>query len=212
MKKLLVGLVSLAFAGSVMADGMAKHMVRMYGFEDAGNAKSVDFSMSGNDVEDEEASMRNIALNYAYAINNQWQVGVTYKNYTSTVDGDVVQAEDFNDWNSTTTMGLSGYYNFGGESLTSTCYVGLHYNMTTYNDADVDSDGNDAGDDNGASATTIALEYGHRFEVGHAWGMHLTYAPSVSYSMTTTSPADDDADDVNSTALAWNWIKFDVLF
>ncbi len=214
MKKLLVGLVSLAFAGSVMADGMAKHMVRMYGFEDGGNARSVDFSMSGNDIEDAEESTMNIALNYAYAINNQWQVGGTYKNYKMTKDGDVRDAD-----NAYTTIGLSGYYNFGGESLTSTCYVALHYNMTSnpdhddYNNGTNDVDGKDTGFD----TTDIVLEYGHRFEVGHAWGMHLTYAPSVSYTMSTKvrSGKDangDDLDDIASTALAWNWIKFDVLF
>lgn len=200
MKKLLVGLVSLAFAGSVMADGMAKHMVRMYGFTDAGMSNSVDFSMSGNDVEDNEESVNNIALNYAFAINNMIQIGGTYKSYKKTTDGDINAVGD-----SMNTIGLSGYYNFGGESLTSTCYAALHYNMTTNDDTD-------ATEDSGNKQTDIVLEYGHRFEVGHAWGLHLTYAPSVSYTMSTKVMNDDDADDVKSTALAWNWIKFDVLF
>lgn len=192
MKKILVGLVSLAFATATYAGGEdAKHMVRMYGFDDAGISSSFDVSFgttTGNsNVEDADSAENNLALNYAYAINGNWQVGGTYKN-KGTAAGD------------TTTMGLSAYYNMAGD-IANTCYVGLHYNMTT------DADDN--------KATEIALEYGHRWHLGHAWGMHLTYAPSLMWSQTTSTLDDDSAtnyvDEVES-ALAWNWIKFDVLF
>lgn len=193
MKKLLVALLAIssvsAFAGhhegTHKHEGKnLKHMVRFYGFNDAGASKSFDVSTSTTG-EDDKAT--NISLNYAYAITQNWQAGLTYKSKTGELSG-----ADIND----TTMGLSGYYNFG-ESIDSTCYVGLHYTTMT----------NDADD----TTNTITAEYGHRFHVGHIWGMHLTYAPSIAYS-TMTTELDAGGDDVDSTALAWNWIKFDVLF
>ena len=65
------------------------------------------------------------------------------------------------------------------------------------------------------SAQTIALEYGHRWHLAEAWGLHLTFSPSVMYSMTSfewDDEAKDDSEGTTETALAWNWLKFDVMF
>ncbi len=203
MKKLLVALLALstvsAFADMHEHEGKdLKHMVRFFNFTDSGMSKSFDLSLNSNDA-DSETNTTNIALNYAYAINNNWQVGVTYKSYTGEVSGSDVDA---------TTMGLSGYYNFG-KSLDSTSYVALHYNMTeigetgTYNSVALSEDD---------TVTDITVEYGHRFHVGHVWGLHLTYAPSIAYTVSTFEPDASGSDEVDTNTLAWNWIKFDVLF
>jgi hypothetical protein len=195
MKKLLVALLALsavsAFAHNHEGKNL-KHMVRFYDFNDAGVSGSFDVAFDtktdANGTKDNDTAGNNIALNYAYAINNNWQVGGTYKN-NNVGSGD------------TTTVGLSGYYN-AGKSLDSTCYYGLHYDMKT-----------DKTTSNDIKTTTIGLEYGHRFHVGHVWGLHLTYSPSLVYSMSTTDYDNDAIDEDQKTqALAWNWIKFDVLF
>ena len=67
-------------------------------------------------------------------------------------------------------------------------------------------------EDTDAAKTDMVLEYGHRWAVGSAWGLNLTYAPSVAYTMSTWSFDNDDLDDVNATDLSWNFLKFDVLF
>lgn len=96
--------------------------------------------------------------------------------------------------NKSSTIGLHGYYNLDGKAI-DTCYIGLHYDMTNLS-GDLDQ-------------TQISLEYGHRFNVGSWMGMHLAFSPSVSYAVTTTETTSGDVD---SSALAWNFIKFDVLF
>jgi hypothetical protein len=198
MKNLLVAILAIssisAFAHNHEGKDL-KHMVRFSGFNDDGASKTFDVSTTNKENSDDtDTKTTNIAINYAYAINNNWQVGVTYKTYSGEVsDNDV----DRN------TMGLSGYYNFG-KSLDSTCYVGLHYDITNWSETDTLASEDD-------KQTDITLEYGHRFHVGHVWGLHLTYAPSIAY--TTSTLEDDSADeDYKSSSLAWNWIKFDVLF
>jgi hypothetical protein len=206
MKNLLVALLALS-AVSAFADNHAehmhegknlKHMVRFMGFTDAGASRSFDVSLNSNDA-DSETNTTNIALNYAYAINNNWQVGATYKSFTGEVAGSDVDA---------TTMGLSGYYNWG-KSLDSTCYVALHYNVTNIGE---NGDYNDVTLSEDDTVTDISVEYGHRFHVGHVWGLHLTYAPSVAYTVSTFEPDAAGADEVDTNTLAWNFVKFDVLF
>jgi len=206
MKNLLVALLALS-AVSAFADNHAehmhegknlKHMVRFMGFSDSGVSDSFDVSMSNTDAADEKTT--NIALNYAYAINNNWQVGGTYKMVSGEKEVGLTTQDK-----GATTLGLSGYYNFG-KSLDSTSYVGLHYNVT---EATEDLGGLNTDKDD--QRTDISVEYGHRFHVGHVWGLHLTYAPSIVYTASTLD--DDSADEeVDTNTLAWNWIKFDVLF
>lgn len=207
MKKLLVAIVALTSV-SVFADH--HNMVRMYGWDNGNRASTFDVSLSSDDA-DEKGESQRIALNYARAF-GQYQVGITYISDSATTNGtaDSKQAG--------TTTGLSFYYNME-EDLKNTCYLALHYNMHA-SSSDTGQAWNFGAGDRLAlgeddTATTIALEYGHRWAVGSAWGFNLTYAPSVMYSMTTISwddSAKDDTNGTNQTDLAWNFLKFDVLF
>ena len=204
MKKLLVAVLALttasAFAGT-------DNMVRMYGWDGGDRAKSFDVSMTGDDAE-EAGKSSNIALNYARAF-GQWQVGITYRTWsaatTGTADSDA----------SGTTMGLSGYYNLESD-LGNTCYVALHYNMHSSGDGGYSFDGGHQALGEDDTATSIVLEYGHRWTVGSGWGLNLAYAPSVTYTMTSYAwDADDVQDDAvgkSYTDLGWNFLKFDVMF
>lgn len=193
MKKLLVVAVAAMITTSAFAQ---KSMVRMYGWDGGDRASSFDFSKYTDDRKNAESDDMRIAINYAYALTDAFQLGVTYDSKKETTDGDV-------DAGSYTKTGLSFYYNIG-KKVNDTCYVALHYNMTSY--ADDATSGSKDGDKN----TDIILEYGHRFAVGSAWGLNLAFAPSVMYAMSTYAP--DAGDDVKATTLAWNFLKFDVLF
>lgn len=198
MKKLLVALVATTMTLSAFAaDG--QNMVRFMGLEqDEATARSVDLSMSSDDADDEN-SETHIALNYARAF-GQWQVGVMYRSL-STEAGDVK--------NGGSTIGLSGYYNFD-EDLSNSCFLALHLRRHSVNDADSTGYMGLGEDD---TAQDVILEYGHRFHVAEAWGFHVSYAPSVMYSMRSI---DYDADNTTAaeteTALAWNWLQFDLMF
>lgn len=184
MKKLLVAIVASSMTAAAFAG--SANMVRFTNFWDSAANRSFDVSFDKTDnkdgTEDAETSSNNIALNYARAF-GQYQAGFTFKNNNNNGD--------------TQTIGLSGYYNMK-EDLLNTCYVGLHYNMTTASNDD--------------KTNTIGLEYGHRWAVGSAWGMNLTFAPSVVLSQATTQYDADNKEDETMTSLAWNWAKFDVLF
>lgn len=202
MKKLLTAVLALSAATTFAAN---ENMVRMYGWDAGNRATSFDVSMSGDDAK-EAGKKQRIALNYARAF-GQWQVGLTYVTQ-SEAEASATSPQTESDY---TTIGLSGYYNLDAD-LANTGYVALHYNTHTT------SDGGDIGtvtlgkDD---TATTIALEYGQRWSVGSAWGLNLTYAPSVMYSMTTVdydADASADAKGEAHTDLAWNFLKFDVMF
>ncbi|MFT6632447.1 MAG: hypothetical protein ACJAS4_002410 [Bacteriovoracaceae bacterium] len=200
MKKLLVAVLALttmsAFAGT-------DNMVRFTNIDNDANTRSFDVSMSSDDA-DNKTTSQNIALNYARAF-GQWQVGATYR--TNSGETGTVKSAG-------TTIGLSGYWNAESD-LGNTCYVGLHYNMHAASDGSYSFNGGDDAIGEDDTATTIALEYGHRWNVGSAWGMNLTYAPSVTYNMTSYSwdaSANDDAKGKSYTSLGWNWLKFDVLF
>lgn len=202
MKKLVLVAMVASFATAAFAQ---KHMVRFYDFDntDSGTS-SFDVSMMSDNADDKD-STTNIALNYAYAINNMWQVGATYKSRTGESGG--------NDFGGTT-MGLSGYYNVNGD-LTNTHVIGLHYLMHSASDGSYEFMGGDDAIGEDDSASTIALEYGHRWQVGSAWGFNLTYSPTVTYAMTSYDwdvDANDDANGDSYTSLTWNFLKFDVLF
>lgn len=215
MKKLLAAVLTVATFSAIASE---HNMVRFYGWDGGDRTQSFDFSMSGNDADKAKAD-QNIALNYARAF-GQWQVGITYKSMTSTVDGDSsgsvnAQSSEISYDNGTTT-GLSVYYNSKSD-LKNTCYFAFHYNMTAYTADSVsftDENGTatNVTTDTDASLTEMALEYGHRWAVGSAWGFNLTYAPSVAYTMGTWSFDANGVDDIATTDLSWNFLKFDVLF
>lgn len=192
MKKLAIVLTlisSVAFA--------QKSMIR---FDVDGNSSSdinsVDLSMSNTDNGTTETKKQNILINYAYAVAPQWQVGITFGQESEEQDNGAT-TKDQKD-----TLGLSIYYNME-EDLMNTCYFGLHYNTFKY-DNEISNTTYDKGN-------TISLEYGHRFSLGKLWGLGVTYSPAVAYSMSTTE-LKAGADDIESTSLAWNWLKFDMMF
>jgi hypothetical protein len=197
MKKIFMAVLAFASVASYAHNHDSKHMVRFYGFDaDESGVQSFDVSFKTEDNGTTKSSSNNVSLNYAYAVTNAIQVGVTYHNNQNS-DGNKNM------------MGGSVYYNTAGK-LTDTCYFALHYNVTT---------------DQQLSATQIAanekeidifdtiIEYGHRFSIGSAWGMHLTYAPSVAYKMTKQEQEKNDEDyTTDTTSLTWNFLKFDLLF
>jgi hypothetical protein len=191
MKKLLVVAIAAMVTTSAFAQ---KSMVRMYGWDSGMRASSFDFSTTSDD-KDSKTATTNIAINYAYAITDAFQLGVTYKSYTGEVSSTDVNKS---------TQGLSFYYNMA-KKVNDTCYLGLHYNMTTWGEAE---SGVAAKDD---AQNDIVLEYGHRFSVGSAWGFDLAFSPAVMYTMSTFTP-DAGGDDVKTNSLSWNFLKFDVLF
>lgn len=188
MKKLLVGLLAITTASAALADGHAHNMVRFTNADNAANTRSFDVSFdtttADNGADGTDVASNNLALNYARAF-GQWQAGLTYKSNSPENSG------------ASTTIGLSGYYNME-EDLLNTCYFAFHYDMMTA-----------ANDD---KTNTISLEYGHRWLVGSAWGMNLTFAPSVVLSQATTTYDNDALEDQVMTSVGWNWAKFDVLF
>ena len=161
-----------------------KSLITFGNFNDAGDSSTFDVSNSGEDAGD--TTTTNVMVNYTYAISESFMAGVTLGNHA-----EATSASNY------TTTGVQFYYNLDG-SVNDTCYVGLHYTMK-----------NMATDD---KTTTTALEYGHRFAVGSWKGFNLAFSPSISYAMATTDFDADGTDDLKTTSLAWNWIKFDVLF
>lgn len=205
MKKLLLAVVAMTMTASAFAAG--ENMVRLYGFDTGARAQSVDFRMASDDAE-EGMSYQNIALNYARAF-GQWQVGLTYKSASL--------SDNSGNESGGTTMGLSGYYNLDSD-LQNTCYFALHYlTHTPTADGGYADDNSGLGEDlaEDDTATSIVLEYGHRWSIGTGWGFNVTYAPSVMYTMNTYSfdnEAFDDSKGASETNLAWNFLKFDVMF
>lgn len=193
MKKFIV----LAVAALSMNAFAQKHMVTLDGFHsDNSQDRSLDFGYGKNDADD-EVKTQNIALNYAYAFNDQWQAGVVYKNYKQTAGGDVTDSE-----NNKVTMGLKAIYNFSG--LTNTNYLAVGYQVAKNEEND-----NAGGDE--INTKTIGLEFGHRFSLGNLWGMNFNYSPSATVSQTTIEN-DDTTEDTKTTAVSLNFVKFDVLF
>lgn len=202
MKKLLVAILALTTASAFAGNSM----IRLDGCFD-GTCDTLDFDMFSDDVEDSEAATQNLALNYAMAFGGNWGAGLTYKSNTSTTDGDkadpTYSAGETNYDNSNSII-ISGYYNIDG-AWDDSCFVGLHYGMTTVEDGD-------ATDDSGWKATSITLEYGHRYKLGSLMGVNWNWAPSVSYDMTTATPNADDSDDIKTTNLTLNVANVAVTF
>ena len=204
MKKFIV-LAVAALSMNAFADHHQKHMVSLSGYE-GGNAnaqdRSLDFSYSKDDA-DSEVKSQNIALNYAYAFNDQWQAGVVYKRFKKTTDGDIGNSGD-----DSTTMGLKAIYNFNG--LTNSNYLALGYQITK-----VEEDETPTAQDDATETKVISLEFGHRFSLGNLWGMNFNYSPSVTVAQSTLeddAPAVTADDEVKTTSVTLNFVKFDVLF
>jgi hypothetical protein len=197
MKKFLV--LAIALVSSVaMADNHNRSMVTLSGYETGDRQdRSLDFTNSTGGNGTNQASTTNIALNYAYAVTNTWQVGASYKNYKSESQGVVKNAGD-----ESKTIGLQVIYNLHHQ-LVDTCYAALHYDMKSIEDTKGAKDGSDV--------NTWGLEFGHRFGMGKLGGMNFTYSPSATLSVANTD-FNGTADDSSTTSVTLNFVKFDVLF
>lgn len=175
-----------------------KHMVQFDNFSDSGRSGSFDITQSSNDADNETSTM-NIAINYAYAVTNEIQVGFTYRDYAGEEAGADVAAN---------TIGLNFFYNLDG-ALKNSKYIALRYWTSSVSEATGDNGVINGAEDD--TQTDIVLEYGKRWHIGSGWGFDLTFSPNVQYAMSTFS--DDSADEDTATnTLTWNWLKFDVLF
>lgn len=211
MKKLLVALVAMTMVSAAMADGHS--MIRLDGCFD-GQCDNLNFNMDSDDAKDAELKSQNIALNYAIAFGGNWGAGITYKQMSSTRDGEVYEGS-LGESDNYTTTGLSFYWNKDG-SWSDSCFAALHYNMTSAKDATVDEDGVNLASDSGAfDRTDISIEYGHRFNLGSLMGVNWNWSPSVMYTMSTTEFDDDyttGEDTIKSTELTLNVANVAVAF
>lgn len=208
MKKfiaLAVALVSLSAVAHNHDHGDYKHMVTLGGYEGDRTERTLDFYWSSDDAKNEKAS-QNIALNYAYAITQSWQVGGLYKNYEVTTNDKVIQ--DNQGYNA---FGLFVIYNFAGK-LTDTNWLKLGYTMKNFEESDLQEDLVTAAGDDDDKLNTISLEFGHRFSLGHLWSMDFNWSPSIEVSRATNEPAASGSDDVQTTSVALNVLRVDVLF
>lgn len=192
MKKILVGFLALA---SVSAFAQ-KHMVQLSGYEDARTSsmnRSLDlYNTSGGTAHNTTTS---IALNYAYAFTNSFQLGAEYRSFKS--EG-AAKAETEN-----MRYGIFGIWNFAGR-LTDTTYVGLKYTMG-------DSEVTDAtGAKSEADNMTLSAELGHRFTLGTLWGMTYNWSPSLELGVVGIDPK--KGDESSQTEFKLNVLKVDVLF
>ena len=165
-----------------------------------------------------DQSYTRIALNYAYAITKQFQLGATYRSLNGEASGANNSAF------SASTIGLNLWWNFN-KKLEESAYVGLRYWVTSF---DVEASGAGfqtltrglytngtpaASNTDGSDVLTqITLELGKRFHVGKWMGFHLTYSPNVEFNSSTLARDASGIDDVTTSGLTWNWLKFDVLF
>jgi hypothetical protein len=198
MKMFIAIAVALVSFGALAQN---RHMVTLSGYE-GGNRqdRSLDlYSSTGSNSTGTNTKTRNIALNYAYALTDTWQIGASFKQFQELTRGDVAAAGD-----KTTTYGLQVIYNFA-HRLYDTSYLALHYDMLKADESD--TTGND-----GFKTNTWALEGGHRFSLGNLWGMNFNYAPSATLGFTKSTYDASNSDDTSTTALSLNFVKFDVLF
>jgi len=200
MKKIIaIAIASLSM--NAMAAG--KSMVTLSGYETGSNDngqnnRSLDFSSSTGNRDSANVSTTNLALNYAYAVTDSVQVGLNYKNFNKKTSGDVKEVGD-----KSNTMGLQAIYNFD-HKLTDTCYAAVHYDLTKNEESQ--------GNDKATKTNTWGFEYGHRFSLGNLWGMNVNYSPSATLAFAKTASDASGTDDVSTTNVSLNFVKFDVIF
>lgn len=199
MKKFIAILAAVVSFGAIASDHDHKHMVTISGWEDARTAdmnRSLDFNWStgGSSHNTQKA----VALNYAYAINGTWQVGAEYGMWD--------QERSAKETIEATRWGLFAIYNFKGQ-LHNTNYLSLKYSMLTKEEDN--AAGVKSTDD---ETSTWTLEFGHRFSLGHLWGMDFNWSPSLSVSVADTEENVAPKTDYSVTSAQINLLKVDVLF
>lgn len=201
MKKFIAIAAALVSFGAFADHHMEnRHMVTLSGWEDAATSdlnRSLDIGYNHTGGAS-HSTRRNIALNYAYAINGMWQVGGEYAMWNS--EGANKASTD------SMRYGIFAIYNFKGQ-LHNTNYLGLKYSMMNKEVED------NTGTTSDADTTMWTLEFGHRFSLGTLWGMNYNWSPSISV---TKSDLEDDKkspkEDYSSTNVALNVLKVDILF
>lgn len=175
-----------------------KSMVTLSGYETGDHQdRSLDFFNKSGTEGSDRVNQSNLALNYAYAITDTFQVGASFKKHKHEENGDVTSQGD------QTTVGLQVIYNFA-HKLTDTCYAALHYDMLNSKEA--------GSADDAFKTNTLGLEYGHRFSLGTLMGLNFNYSPSATLAFAKTSPDASGADDSSTTVVSLNFVKFDLLF
>lgn len=203
MKKLIVALVVSAFAVSAFAQ---KHMVTLEHDADSNRLSSLDYysqasaDTDGDSDTDDAYKASHMAFNYAFAINNNFQVGIRYVSHSETSDGESAAGDVYNN------ITLKGWYNLKG--LTNSSFISFGYDMGTT----ADTSDEDVAEDDGWSSKSMILGFGHRFELGKLAGMTWAYSPEVNYTSTVTTSNNDDVDAITATSISMNWLKVDVLF
>jgi hypothetical protein len=203
MKLFLV--FALTVVSSVaLADHHQRHMVTLTGYETGDRQdRSLDFTNSTGGNGADKDSLSNIALNYAYAINNTWQVGASYKQFKNefTTDDNSGSEEVTNE---SKAYGFQVIYNKDNQ-LVDTCFAALHFDMKKVEDSA-------SGSDDGSKSSTWGLELGHRYGLGKIGGMNFTYSPSVTFAVEKTDFNESGADDASTSSITLNFVKFDVIF
>lgn len=188
MKKMLVALIALSMTAAMahnhnMGHENHKHMGMVTLDFTNSTTRSNTFDLAFSDGDGQKPE-RSLVLNYTHAFTGHIMAGLTLKNVKDST-GETTEG-----------LGVQFYYNLAGQ-INDTCYVGLSYMM-------------EAEDKSEDEMTTTSLFYGHRFSIGSWKKFHLTYSPQIAYNMTSNEPKTGAETDSNS--LAFNWIKFDVLF
>lgn len=208
MKKLVLLAIVATFATSAFAQ---KGLVELQGCFD-GTCDTLDFDHGSvvdgdfNSDADDDVESQNIALNYNHLINDNFGLGIVYRQSSKTVDGDI-QAEN---GDNLTTTGLNFFYNFDGGWMGS--YAALRYWMTSTEESDLTSAGAANTTDDSTERTDIVLEYGKRVALGKAMGVSFAWNPSVSYTMSTTSRGESGSDDSEATSISIQPVNFAVAF
>jgi hypothetical protein len=194
-----------------------KHMVTLSGFDTGDSTdRSLDFSTGHGGANNVKES--NVALNYAYAISDMFQLGFKYWSHEETSGGDVLEFGD-------------KYYGGGvyaianlANKLTDTPYILVGYSMMKTQDSDdkldLDDDGEPETDYNIESDTgAFSLAFGYRWNMGNIWGMNFNFSPSINLAflkvdqeLKVSSEGVSVKDKASTTVLSLNLVKFDVLF
>ena len=196
MKKFIAIAAALVSFGAFAQEN--RHMVTLSGYEndrDATLGRSLDiYHTNGGSDHD---TTRSLALNYAYALNGSWQVGVDYAMWDK--EGEAKETEE------STRYGIFAIYNFAGK-LTDTNYLALKYSM-------LESEGKSTAGakDEDSESNVWGLEFGHRFSLGNLWGMNFNWSPSLAVAIADNE--DNFAkEDSSTTQVTLNVLKVDVLF
>ena len=190
-----------------------KSMITLEGFETGDQSdRSVNFSDShGGPTNDKYTD---IAFNYAYAITDFIQLGLSFRTHKETSGGDVAAAGD-----KYSAYGVKAIYNFAGK-LVDTNYMSLEYVKGSFSKSDFvyDTDGDNVGDsklNDKFSVDSFHVQFGHRFSLGNIWNLNFNYSPAVELTFTKISFADSDLADIgdgSNTSVQVVPVKFDVIF